>query len=66
MSTLAETLEEPPSGPTAVLVTKASRLLLIVVLVAPIAVFPLGLVAKLYSHAHSPAPQVASSDISPN
>jgi len=49
-----------------VLVTKASRLLLIVVLVAPIAVFPLGLVAKLYSHAHSPAPQVASSDISPN
>lgn len=42
--------EEPPLSPVEAAAAKVSRLLLLAVLVAPIAVFPIGLAYKAYEH----------------
>jgi hypothetical protein len=51
MSVLVEDVEaEPPLAPSAALVAKVSRLLLLAVCAGPIAVFPIGLAYKGYTH----------------
>lgn len=51
MSVLVEKVEaEPPLEPSAALVAKMSRLLLLAVCAGPIAVFPIGLAHKGYTH----------------
>jgi hypothetical protein len=51
MSVLVQKVEaEPPLTPSAALVAKVSRLLLLAVCAGPIAVFPIGLAYKGYMH----------------
>jgi hypothetical protein len=51
MSVLTKNFEEePPTGRTATMVDKISRLLLLAVCAGPIAVFPIGLAYKGYMH----------------
>jgi hypothetical protein len=51
MSVLVQKVDaEPPLAPFAALVAKVSRLLLLAVCVGPIAVFPIGLAYKGYTH----------------
>jgi hypothetical protein len=51
MSMLVQGVEaEPPLAPPAALVAKASRLLLLAICAGPIAVFPIGLAYKGYTH----------------
>lgn len=51
MSVLVQEVEaEPPLAPSAALVAKASRLLLLALCAGPIAVFPIGLAYKGYTH----------------
>ncbi len=59
MSVLTKEFEqEPPISPNAAMVGKISRLLLLTVCAGPIAVFPIGLAYKGYTHfigANSPS-----------
>jgi hypothetical protein len=42
--------EEPPSSPAAQLVNKASRYLLLILCVSPIALFPVALAVRTYGY----------------
>ena len=50
MISSVSTQDEPPSTPAAQLAEKASRLLLLILCVSPIALFPVALAVRVYGH----------------